>query len=209
MAFSGGGLHFSGESIAHTMYHRNFLWIAVLAVFFSACSHSGSSSEEAKEKEWGSEPETQNTSVTATDLKAVFPDRLGGMKRGETDASQVSFAGIEVGGVSVEYGDREKGLSIDLAKGSFIGFASSMIESSELRFEEESADGYDRTIELDGAKAIEEYDRKNGRQQLTVFFEDHILHLEGWGLKEGDLRKFYRSLNLEALRSKGRERPVQ
>jgi len=188
------------------MYYRNSLWIAVFAILFNACSPSQSSREETSDKEWGTEQETKNASVTTTDLKAVFPDRLGGMERGETDASQVSFAGIEVGGVSVEYGNKEKGLSIDLAKGSFIGFASSMIESSELQFEDESADGYERTIKLDGFKAIEQYDRKKDRQELTIFFEDHILNMEGWGLKEGDLKKYYKRLDLDALQS-NRQRP--
>ena len=115
------------------------------------------------------------TPLTVDQLKALVPEEFMGMKRTRFNAhSQMGF-----GMVSADYkteGDNPKELQVQVmdcaGEAGYGYFSMSFLMWS---FEEQTDDGYQKTIQFNGEKAIEKYSKSSDQYTLTYPSNDRFL----------------------------------
>ena len=119
------------------------------------------------------------TPLSLDQLKALIPDELMGIKRSSFNTS--SAMGVSVG--SGEYrSDDGKELKLEIidCAGELGANWYTMRFFSLWNFQQEDDNGYQKTIDFNGGKAIEKYNKGNDRYELTSFANDRfIVNVEG------------------------------
>lgn len=136
------------------------------------------------------------TPLTLDQLKALLPDELAGMKRSNFNAN--SSMGFAVADATYK-GDENKELKLtiwDCAGEAGSGFYT-LTYWSQFNMQSESDDGYTKSVELNGGKAIETY--RKGQNQYTLMYtaNDRLLvSVEGENVGLDVVKQATQSLNL-------------
>ena len=137
------------------------------------------------------------TPLTTDQLKGMVPEEFMGMKRSNLNVS----SGMGVAAASATYkGDGEKELRVNVYD--CAGEAGAGIYSIRYytlwNFEQSDDNGYQKTIDLNGGKAIEKYSKGNDEYELTYVDNDRLLvTLEGQKMGLDEVKEAAKNLNLK------------
>ena len=137
------------------------------------------------------------TPLTLDQLKALLPEELNGMKRKEFNTS--SALGYAFGQAKYEKDDTT---SMDLTIYDCAGEAGAGIYGlnywTKMNMQSESSNGYTKTIDLNGTKAVESYEKGNNQYTLTYTANERLLVvLMGRNTDADALRSVAKNLNLK------------
>lgn len=159
--------------------------------------------EEAKNLESDIKKLREATPITNDELKACLPEEIMGMKRISYKAGETSM--LNVSSISAEYAneDKSKKFSMTLTDGAG-PMASSIVSGVKMGmardFEEESEEGFRRSITRNGVKAIEE--QKKDKSYVKIIINDRFfLDAKGSHMSVEELWKAVETLNFDNLPS--------
>ncbi|HEX6181040.1 MAG TPA: hypothetical protein VFZ47_07310, partial [Chitinophagaceae bacterium] len=138
--------------------------------------------------------------VSTETMKSFFPEEAMGIKRSSFNVS--SAMGYSVGNAEYRKDDNVK---YDVGIYDCVGEAGSVFYYSSwagMNLQSESDQGYTKTVEYNGAKALETYTKANNRHNLHFLSGDRF-----WVMVEGNdgidnLKSFASSLGLDKLKAK-------
>ena len=139
--------------------------------------------------------------VSYQSLKELMPNSLLGMKRTNIEGQKSGMQGLSISTATAEYeeGNKEINVSIVDAGGSSLTLAGLAMWAN-TEFERESDEGYERTTEIEGYKAFEQYDKNNKSGQLSVLVDNRfVVNIEGDQISEDDLRKALNDISLRKI----------
>jgi hypothetical protein len=199
---------------------KNLLLHIVTVLLFVACG-SDQQKDEGKqaivtEKESVEEPESAAVSTDKTEakieelkklkpisnasLKAILPEELNGLKRTSYNVVNMGFAMGQA-----EYKVGEDG-EIKIMVYDCVGEAGSafygMNYFTRLNMEQEDENGYTKSVDFEGAKAIEHFDKSSQNYTLTYVTADRFLvSLEGRNASYDQLKSMARALDFSKAKS--------
>jgi len=110
--------------------------------------------------------------VNFRSLKELLPETVEGMPRTDQSGKTSGAMGFKISMAEATYKDGDKKLKIDIVDAGGIGGAlMGSAAWSQLEIDEESSDGFKRTIEIDGNKSYQECSNNNSRCQLALKVE--------------------------------------
>jgi len=130
-------------------------------------------------------------------VKALIPNELLGMPRTSFDAN--SAAGYATAKGTYK-GDGDKRLDVEIID--CAGEMGSLIYNTRFfamwNYQHEDDNGYEKTVDFNGGKAVEKYTKSNEQYELTSFSNDRfVVHVEGEKVPLDDIRKVASNLNLK------------
>jgi hypothetical protein len=199
---------------------KNLLLLIAAVLLFVACG-SDKRQEEGKEtvvteKEAEKEPESINITTDKTEakieelkklkpisnesLKAILPEELNGLKRTSYNVVNMGFA---MGQAEYKVGDDGE---IKVIVYDCVGEAGSafygMNYFTRLNMEQEDENGYTKSVDFGGAKAIEHFDKSSKNYTLTyVTAERFLVSLEGRNASYDQLKSLARALDFSKAKS--------
>ena len=137
------------------------------------------------------------TPLTIDQVKALIPNELMGMSRSSFSAN--SAMGVSVGeGTYKGENDKEIKLEIIDCAGEMGANWYNMRFFTLWNFQQEDDNGYQKTIDFNGGKAIEKYSKSNDHYELTYFAGDRfIVQLDGEKVGIDALKQVAGNLNLK------------
>lgn len=115
------------------------------------------------------------TPLTTDQLKTMLPDQVMGMKRSSFNAnSTMGFASAEAR-YKNENDDKEIELSIFDCAGEAGAGVYSLSYWTKMSMQSESDNGYTKTVDFNGGKAVETYEKGSDRYELTYVASDRLL----------------------------------
>ena len=137
------------------------------------------------------------TPLTIDQVKALIPNELLGMQRSSFSAN--SAMGVSVGkGTYKGDGDKELNIEIIDCAGEVGSTWYTMRYFSLWNFQQEDDNGYQKTIDFNGGKAIEKYTKSNDRYELTYFGNDRfIVQIDGEKVGLDGIKQVASNLNLK------------
>jgi len=137
------------------------------------------------------------TPLSLDQVKALIPNELLGMPRTNFDANA---AGGYASAKGTYRGEGDKELNIEIID--CAGEMGSLIYNTRFfafwNYQHEDDNGYEKTIDFNGGKAVEKYTKSNERYELTSFANDRfVVHVEGEKIPLDDVKKVANGLNLK------------
>lgn len=137
------------------------------------------------------------TPLTLDQLKAILPEQLNGIPRKEFNTS--SALGYAFGQAKYEKDDTTE---IELTVYDCAGEAGAGIYGlnywTKMNMQSESSNGYTKTIDMDGNKAVESYEKGSNQHTLTYTANDRLLIvLTGRNTGSDALKSAAKNLNLK------------
>ena len=115
------------------------------------------------------------TPLTTDQLKTMLPEQLMGMKRSSFNAnSMMGFASAEAT-YKNENDDKEIELNILDCAGEAGAGVYSLSYWTKMSMQSESDNGYTKTVDFNGGKAVETYEKGGDRYELTYVASDRLL----------------------------------
>lgn len=169
--------------------------LLISAVFFAACKNNNPKSMTITSKDGKSKVSVDVNSVAATtddvqkkleelkkltplttdQLKAMLPEELVGMKRSSFSAN--SMMGFATAEATYKKADEDKEMSVSIFD--CAGEAGAGIYSlsywTKMSMQSESDNGYSKTVDFNGKKAVESYEKSGDRYELTYVSSDRLL----------------------------------
>ena len=139
------------------------------------------------------------TPLTTDQLKAMLPEEIMGMKRSNFSAnSMMGYASAEAT-YKNDNDDKEIELNILDCAGEAGSGIYQLSYWTKMSIQSESDDGYTKTIDLNGDKAVETYEKGSDRYEVTRFISDRLL-VSVKGRKTGldAVKQTSQNLNLKA-----------
>lgn len=134
--------------------------------------------------------------LTMDQLKALIPEEFMGMKRSSFNTTNAMGVATCNARYKSEDGKELKVEILDCA-GEMGANMYSMRFFGLWNFEEENDNGYQKTIELNGDKAIEKFRKNSNRYELTYFSNERFLvNLEGENIGIEELKQASKNLKL-------------
>lgn len=135
--------------------------------------------------------------LSLDELKALLPEEIAGIKR-------TSFNTSSTMGFAVSQGEYKKDDSTEINVAIYDGAGEAgagmyaMMYMTKLNMQSESSDGYTRTIDFKGEKAVETYEKASNQNTLTYLANDRLLVvLSGRNVDAQALREVAENLNLK------------
>ena len=140
--------------------------------------------------------------VNFRSLKELLPEKLEGMSRTDHSGKTSGAMGFKMSTAEATYEDGDQKLEVDIVDAGGIGTAlMGSAAWSKLEIDEESSDGFKRTLEIDGNKSYQECSNNNTRCQLAMMVADRfVLSLEGRNMNMDQLMKIAKNMNLSKLK---------
>jgi hypothetical protein len=137
------------------------------------------------------------TPLTLDQLKALLPAEIMGMPRSNFSANSMMGTGV----ATAKYRS-EDGKEIDLQIFDCAGEAGAGMYSlrywSLWNYQMEDDNGYQKTVDFNGDKAIEKYSKSNDRYELTFMSQDRLLvQVEGEKIGLDGVKQVAKDLNLK------------
>ncbi|PSR14891.1 MAG: hypothetical protein DA408_05500 [Bacteroidetes bacterium] len=134
-------------------------------------------------------------------LKAILPPRLLGLERMSHTGEKSAAFGFGMSQAEARYGEGAKILKVQVVDGGSSGIANLGLAAwSQIELDKETADGYERTTEIDGFKAFEKWNKKTGSGELLWLYKNRFLiTVQGAGIAADDLRKALHRLDYKDL----------
>ncbi len=144
--------------------------------------------------------EATDSSMIASDvLRGSLPDVLLGMTRIDLQGQQSEFFGFGISTAEATYTEGDRKLNVNLIDTGGAGnVLSGLAGWADMKVNKESADGYERSVLIDGQKAYERYSKADQSGELLVLAGDRlIISLTGKGIGPDDLQKGLRKIRLK------------
>jgi hypothetical protein len=114
--------------------------------------------------------------LTTDQLKTMLPDAILGMKRSSFNAnSMMGFASAEATYKDSSNADKQIELSIFDCAGEAGAGVYSLSYWTKMNMQSETDNGYTKTTDFNGQKAVESYDKGDDRYELTYVGSDRLL----------------------------------
>ncbi|CAG5070191.1 hypothetical protein DYBT9623_02931 [Dyadobacter sp. CECT 9623] len=184
-----------------------------LALLFTSCGKKDNQAEEAesptdalqafadKAKEMGKR-ETVDP-IDFRKLKELMPEELIGLKRIEATGEKSGAMGFTVSTAQARYkGDKDESIVIEIVDTGGIAGVSTMALAtwSMAEIDKETADGYEKTTQLDGYKAFEKYNSTIKAGEINVLVADrYVVNVEGNNISVDQLKEALKDINLVKL----------
>ncbi|MFK8105128.1 MAG: hypothetical protein AB8G15_21630 [Saprospiraceae bacterium] len=119
-------------------------------------------------------------------LKALFPDEIDGMKRVSRGVQTGGVANLKGTNANAVYKADGKKLEINIVDGG--GLGSSLMDLAKKNFnmeiDQETETGYERTTKIEGYNALEKYNTKRKRGEITIFaYKQFMVNITGQGME--------------------------
>lgn len=131
------------------------------------------------------------------ELKALLPEEIAGIKR-------TSFTTNSTMGFAVSQGEYKKDDSTEINVAIYDGAGEAgagmyaMMYMTKMNVQSESSDGYTKTIDFKGGKAVETYEKGSDQTTLTYLANDRLLVvITGRNVDNQALRQVAEDLNLK------------
>jgi len=139
----------------------------------------------------------QLSPLSSDQVKALFPEEVAGMK--QSGYTPANTEGFEVGEARYEAGD---GKALDITIFDCAGEAGAgkynIMYAGYLNTESADENGYKKSIRFNGDKAIESYEKKQGRYSILLLSGDRLLvNVEGENIELDAVKQAAGSLNLK------------
>lgn len=143
------------------------------------------------------------TPVDFRELKALLPESIGGMKRGEESGERNAVAGISVSQAQARYSDGGKSrlrLKITDA-GSMSGFAGVAAAAwTMFDIDKETPNGYEKTSTVGGRRMHEQWDNRDKRGEVAMIVGGRfIVEIRGNGVEMKDLKQAINAIDVKKL----------
>ncbi|MCE7061834.1 hypothetical protein [Dyadobacter sp. CY343] len=184
-----------------------------LTLLFTSCGKKDNQAEEAesptdalqafadKAKEMGKR-ETVDP-IDFRKLKELMPEELIGLKRIEATGEKSGAMGFTVSTAQARYkGDKDESIVIEIVDTGGIAGVSTMALAtwSMAEIDKETADGYEKTTQLDGYKAFEKYNSTIKAGEINVLVADrYVVNVEGNNISVEQLKEALKDINLVKL----------
>jgi len=134
-------------------------------------------------------------------LKEFLPESFNGMDRSDYKGSTTGMSKFKASVAKAKYKDDNQSIQVEITDAGGLGSAlMGMAAWSSLQIDEESDDGYKRTTEFDGHKALEENNTKRQRSSLNMIVGDRfIVTMRGRKVDIDDLKKLAKKMDLDDL----------
>jgi len=141
--------------------------------------------------------------VNFRSLKKLLPETLAGMPRTDQNGKTTGAMGFKISMAEATYKEGDKKLKVDIVDAGGIGGALMGTAAwSQLEIDEESNDGFKRTIEIDGNKSYQECSNSNSRCQLAMMVaERFVVSLEGRNIDMDKLMEIGKGMDLSNLKN--------
>lgn len=146
------------------------------------------------------------TPVSNEVLKAVLPETLVDMKRKSLRVGEMSAMGVASASAEYENADDTKSLDINIIDGageSGSGMASLMFFGFTTEREEITENGFEKTTEINGKRALVKEETDNGEVDSEIKWihdERFIIELKADGYTLDELTQLFKNLDLSALK---------
>src|SRR6185436_1077849 len=115
------------------------------------------------------------TPLTTDQLKALLPEELMGMKRSSFNANSIMGYASAEATYKNETDDKEIELNILDCAGEAGAGVYSLSYWTKMSMQSESDNGYTKTVDFNGGKAVETYEKAGDRYELTYVASDRLL----------------------------------
>jgi len=134
-------------------------------------------------------------------LKDFMPKRLVGMKQEDLSGEKTSAMGFRFSSATATYRDQEREVEVSIADFGGIGvLKATMAAWTNMEYERESDDGYERTTTIAGYPAFENFDRTTGNAELGILVDDRlILSVDAENISEKDFKRLIEQLDAKKL----------
>ena len=141
--------------------------------------------------------------VDFRELKALLPESMGGLKRGDASGETAAAMGMKMSHAEARYANGENTrLRVKITDaGSMSGFAGlasagwAMVE-----IDRESDSGYEKTSTVDGRKMHEKWNKTDKRGEVDMIVGGRfILEIRGDGIEMKDLKQAIAAIDLKKL----------
>ena len=146
--------------------------------------------------------------VDFRELKAILPESIAGMKRGEESGERAAMGGMKVSHAQARYSDGgTTRLRVKITDtGSLSGFAGMAGAAwAMVDIDRETDRGYEKTSTVDGRKMHEKWNTKDKRGEVDVIVASRfIVEVRGTGIEMKDLKESLKVIDfkkLEALKN--------
>jgi alpha-L-fucosidase len=137
--------------------------------------------------------------LTLDQLKALLPEEINGIKRTDFNANSTMGFSIAEGTYKKDDSSEIKLAIYDCAGEAGSGMFA-MTYWTQMNVQSENADGYVKTVDFNGAKAVEAYKKGNNESSLTYVSDGRLLIiLTGKGMDMNSVKQVAQNLNLKTL----------
>ena len=145
--------------------------------------------------------------INFRELKEMLPNRVAGMKLDDSSGETAGALGFKISKAEGEYQDGDKEMQINIADvGASPMVLMGMAAWSNVEFERDSDEGYERTTTIDGHKAYEKYDSDRENGQIALIINNRFLvSVEGRNVSEKDLKSALNKIDLGDLEKLSRK----
>lgn len=139
--------------------------------------------------------------VNFRELKKMLPDEIGGAKRTDAKGQKSGMFGINVATAEGKYRDGDKRADVTIVDIGGMGLAvMQYAQWSKFEVDSESDDGYERTTEIDGHKALVKWNSKSQRGEINVLVNDRfVVTIKGRNMDMDDLEDALDEIDLDDL----------
>lgn len=139
--------------------------------------------------------------INFRELKEMLPNRVAGMRLDDSSGETSGALGFKISTATGEYRDDDERIEITIADvGASPMVLMGMAAWSNIEFERDSDEGYERTTTIEGYKGYEKYDSEREDGQLSLIINNRFLvKVEGRNVSEKDLRSALRKIDLGDL----------
>ena len=139
--------------------------------------------------------------VNFRELKKMLPENLNGMKRTSSEGQTTGFGGMKVSIAEAKYEDGNKKIHFTLTDTGGLGAAlMGMAFWQNMEMDKEDDNGFERTGEIDGNKAYMKYNKKTGKSQIAMIYNNRFLAAaEGTNVDFDDLQEAVEDFDFDDL----------
>lgn len=140
--------------------------------------------------------------VDHRELKALLPESLGAFKRTSSKSGKQGAMGMTVVNAEGEYEGKDKArLSVEITDTAGVGAFGAMAQMglAGQEIDNESDDGYERTVTVNGFKAIETYSTRDKNGDIKVLLGRFIVEIRGRAIEPAALRAAAEAIDLKKL----------
>lgn len=136
--------------------------------------------------------------LTAEELQDVLPEELAGLERTSSERQSMGAAGMSMAQATGTYEGDGKELEVSLMSGGGI-MAGPAMAFTMVQFDRSTDDGYERTVEYDGMKGMQEYEEDGDSQRavMTILVNNSLMvRLEAEGMTMEEVEDAFDDLDL-------------
>jgi hypothetical protein len=141
--------------------------------------------------------------VDFRELKALLPESIGGLKRGEVTGEKTGVMGIKVSNAEARYGaGGAANITLKIMDpGSMSGFAGMAGAAwAMVDVDRESSSGYEKTSTTAGRKTYEKWEKEGKRGEVNMIVaERFIIEISGEGVDMKQLKQAVAALDIKKL----------